>query len=703
LRAEKEKVSRRPAKDPFATRDFFLSVLESSATKRDARSYIKTFNPSPPRTKLQQSKRAEAELKQVPAIESKVKAINHGGVNLGSFYAPRALESSPQFLQPGSSKGNESISLEGPRHIALVKIRRPQDMKESTLDGIARTLAQLQRLGMTSTVVLDCGDELVGEGGLKWKDTAIEQVDRLVALIDGHSEPGARRSENVIGVLESNVAPEQSNNWTRGKTHVRYRTLLLKPLLRGIIPVVAPIGWTDETQRAVPVKADDVCLALAREFAGLAFAGPPPPEEDPVETKRRLQALKDELSLDRLIVVDPLGGIPTTQRSDGYHVFLNLEQEYHVVKNDLVTSMGSEAMKSLHAEIEDDIKKTDLGKSNPFSGFAEHEVIEPTQHAQAVRKQLNAQTADSLNSSNLIHLNNLELARSVLAILPPSSSALITTPWEAANSSAKPDSVANGTPGVGTRTQRNPLIHNLLTDKPVFSSSLPTSRVKSPNGKSNPAAADGLQQNGTTFIKRGIPVTIFPDPSIHPWTPPVNGVPQISLTDPRIDLTRLVHLINDSFDRKLDVPAYLERIKDRVAGVIIAGEYEGGALLTWELSPDIPADAPDDVKAQHWVPYLDKFAVLKRSQGSGGVADVVFKSMVREAFPTGVCWRSRQNNPVNKWYFERSRGTVKLKGGEWTMFWTTRDVAEHETKFQDYEGVCKSIQPTWVGGGKANE
>jgi hypothetical protein len=46
--------------------------------------------------------------------------------------------------------------------------------------------------------------------------------------------------------------------------------------------------------------------------------------------------------------------------------------------------------------------------------------------------------------------------------------------------------------------------------------------------------------------------------------------------------------------------------------------------------------------------------VLKRSQGTGGVADVVFKGMV-EAVRSGrldaegIVWRSRRWNPVNKW------------------------------------------------------
>lgn len=179
-----------------------------------------------------------------------------------------------------------------------------------------------------------------------------------------------------------------------------------------------------------------------------------------------------------------------------------------------------------------------------------------------------------------------------------------------------------------------------------------------------------------------------------PWRPPQPGQPVLNLTDPCIDLPRLVHLIEDSFGRKLDVDDYLKRIQGNLAGVIIAGEYEGGALLTWEKPADGQGGQASD--PERLVPYLDKFAVLRKSQGAGGVADIVFNAMVRDCFPEGVCWRSRKDNPVNKWYFERSRGTLKIPDMNWTMFWTTPNLALDQRKLQDYESVCRSIQPSWA-------
>jgi len=82
----------------------------------------------------------------------------------------------------------------------------------------------------------------------------------------------------------------------------------------------------------------------------------------------------------------------------------------------------------------------------------------------------------------------------------------------------------------------------------------------------------------------------------------------------------------------------------------------------------------------------------------------VFNAMVRGGFPGGVCWRSRKDNPVNKWYFERSRGTWKIPDTTWTMFWTTPGIlnghGEKSQTFLDYEAVCRNVKPTWADGKK---
>lgn len=650
-------------------KDFFLSVLGSSATKREARSYIQRFTPS---------EESSSSTKSSPE-----KARRSCGVNLGGFYGPAAVQESPRFIQQPERLSKVSV---GPQlHVALVKIRAPETLDDETLNGIGRTLAQLARLGLISVVVIDCDTGVPPSGEEKrdadWRKLEIEQTNRLIAAIDANGETGARLVDNVIGVSEEPVRP----GYRHTSAHVTLRKLLMTPLRRGVIPVIPSIGYTDISQTAVPVLATDIVLALTKELAGLSTQLLP--DEDSIVVQERLQTLRKEVSLDRLIVLDPLGGVPSTDRDNGYHVFLNMEQEYEPAKQDLLKGLHPNSSRgSLQAQAKEE-RASDLSLSNPFSKFAETEFGGPKPLAQEAEQE----TTEQPKLDNWYHLQNLQLVRSVLSMLPPSSSALLTTPEEAANSGKDaPFQAAR----VGTRRQRNPLIHNLLTDKPVFSSSLPVGRL-GPQASMGEVVSPAESITPTTFAKHGMSITLFPNPKFGRWEPPTPGTPQLTLTDSQIDLPRLVHLIEDSFGRKLDVKEYLKRVNGRIAGVIIAGEYEGGALLTWETPPGVKDDGSPESRAR-MVPYLDKFAVLKRAQGSGGVADLIFKAMVRDCFPEGCVWRSRRNNPVNKWYFERSRGTWKLPDTGWTMFWTTPDLSLDKQLFLDYEGVCRGIEPSWA-------
>lgn len=559
-------------------------------------------------------------------------------------------------------------------HVALVKIRAPQLVDDTILKGVGHTLSQLTRLGLNSVVVIDC------ENGEKRKSLdacrlALEQGDRVVTAIDLYRSQGARLLDSVIGL--SPVQEQNSSSYKAcGRLQITHRNLILAPLQRGVAPVIVPIGFSHDTHALVPVAADDVVLSLTQEFAG-------PQTQDVLEVgfhevTERVKSLQKQISLDRIILLDPLGGIPSRDTVHGFHVFINLEQEYRDIRDDLRWSIEGERdlteLSCLSETLSDQSRSTNSGSVFGSNGSS----LSPIdQH----NHELLARSID--HNRARFHLRNLDLLKPTLAILPSSSSAIIITPEEAANS-GRTFVRSSKYLGVGTRSQKNPLIHNLLTDKPVVSSSLPSYRTQ--KNMTNMLRPDSMP-SPATFVKRGMPISIIPDPNLHLWTPPTSS-PSIQLSDPRIDLTRLVHLIDDSFNRKLDVDHYLSRISNRIAGVIIAGEYEGGALLTWEIPPGSPFSPP--------VPYLDKFAVLKRSQGAGSVADIVFKAMVRDCFPDGVCWRSRQDNPVNKWYFERATGTWKIPGTNWTMFWTTEGVEKGGNTFLDYVRVCKSVEPSWV-------
>ncbi|KAI1961459.1 Amino-acid acetyltransferase, mitochondrial [Ophidiomyces ophidiicola] len=657
------------AKEKEAEKDFYLSLLSSASTKREVKSYLSRFKTQ--KSTSNDTRKPDPPHRATPPhnLEPKtgLKTQSKLGVNLGNIFGDSAtVENVPVFTQDPIHVRTDGMEATPEKlHVALVELRKPQLLNDHILHGVGQTLSQLSRLGMSCCVVIDAGGSL---DEMSHRHISKQQADRLSAAIDANHGPDSRRIDSAIA-----VSPESNM-----KVSVLSRNLLLSPLRQGHVVVVAPVGYTTDTQRAVPVPAGKILLALTKELAGLEINSSP--DEDAITTAGRAKYLQMEISLDRLIILDPSGGIPSLKERP--HVFVNLEQEYDDIMEELNQKLnGTDYHTSSKPQDINEISPFHFGRSNPISKFVDEEVVPlPKESGGSGRTE----TVDD-------HLNNLTLLQQTLSYLPPSSSGIIVTPYEIATSPDEtPD--ASTLSAVGTRRSRNPLIHNLLTDRPILSASLPLGRICARNGATPPSQTLATH---STFVKRGMPLTLLPDPRVRTWTPDNFGDHILTLDDSRIDLQRLVYLIEDSFDRKLDARRYIDRVNKRLAGLIIAGEYEGGAILTWETPPGVPDDGSEESRSR-MVPYLDKFAVLKRSQGAGGVSDIVFNAMVRTCFPNGVCWRSRADNPVNKWYFERSRGTWKLPGTNWTMFWTTDGVPENQQKFWDYEGVCRSIVPTWA-------
>ena len=645
-----ERLARR-AREKLLDKDFFFDLLSSAATKRDAKAYL---------SRLESSRKASSPTSHArqPGTEPHIKAPTHG-VNLGKFFGHgRAVEDRPVFRQ---FKGqNMEVYPEETVHVALVKVSNPQQWSDAEVAGVAHTLSQLARLSMIPCVVVDEMSPFQ-QPTIDSREVALRQADRLAEAIESHQGMGARR---IDGLLSTSDESDTCRVFSRG--------MLVRPLRSGRIPVLVPVAYTETMQRAVMISADSVLVALTKELAGLNLNLPPTGNDK--EVVAMVKDLQQQFSIDRVIILDPLGGIMTPGRGK-LHTFVNLEQEYTSIAREL-------------GEIDVSSSQTStLDSKSAVATCPEHRSLESNQEFK--HGSMNNIQPPSVHLSDRAprHLQNLKLLKAILSLLPPSSSGIITSPLEAANSSHVSQQIEQVS-SVQTRRQKNPLIHNLLTDKPAQSSSLPPGRLGSLGDSS-------LTPVTSTFVKKGMPLTILPDPTVTPWTADNHGQPRITLHDPRIDLPRLVHLIEDSFSRKLDVEDYLNRVNSRIAGLIVAGEYEGGALLTWETPPEVTEDGSPESFARQ-VPYLDKFAVLKRSQGAGGVADIVFNAMVRGCFPNGVCWRSRRDNPVNKWYFERARGTWKLPDMNWTMFWTTPGIEMNSNLFRDYEGVCRGVKPSWA-------
>lgn len=511
-------------------------MLSSTSSKREARSYLQRFTPTAVQLPyLGGAAKTTPKYTGEPALSDSQSLVKPNEAYVSRLLESHANPTAAQFLQPADNAALNPSPLDPGTadeelHVSLVKIRDIDSICDATLHGVGRTLGQLQRLGLFAIVVLDDP-----KGGDQWRVDAGMRAERITAAI----EASGAKARRVDGAFATSPSPPP-----RGCSLVPSSPpLLLSPLSRGVIPILAPLAF-DSAQRIVHVEANDVVRTLA-ELLSTTSPAPPTAAQPPVSRP---------VHLDRLIFLDPLGGIPARDRPSGAHVFVNLQQEF--------------------AEIEASLR----------ADGREH------------------------------HLRSLQTIRSALALLPPTASAVITTPEAAAAAHARLPEAEPQHPRI-----KNPLIHNLLTDKPIFSSSLPT------------ATSPSTQ---TTLIKHGTPLQLFP-----------RGT---KLTSPEVDLAKLVALIEDSFGKTLDVRHYLERVNDHIAGLIIAGDYEGAAVITWETPPANPT-------AQR-VCYLDKFAVARRSQGVGGVADVVFKAMTASVRPgrlfdgaEGIVWRSRRNNPVNKW------------------------------------------------------
>lgn len=253
------------------------------------------------------------------------------------------------------------------------------------------------------------------------------------------------------------------------------------------------------------------------------------------------------------------------------------------------------------------------------SGYP-HLLINLTSEYEHIHETFNDHWAQ-LNPSAL---SNLALARLCLHYMPSTSSAIMV-------SHKSPSS----------------LIGNLITNKPAVSSSLPHALLQG-NRRLTP--------HTPTLLRRGLPIQVLR-----------------SVQD--IDKAKMTALLEQSFKRTLDQEAFYSRLSNVLDYVIVAGDYVGAAIVTDE--PSMFGGEP--------ISYLDKFAVLPSHQGDGTV-DFLWVALHDESYGLGhpfsanpnggkggkgegrdLVWRSRADNPVNKWYFERSTGHMRM--GSWVLFW----------------------------------
>ncbi|TFK77249.1 mitochondrial amino-acid acetyltransferase [Pluteus cervinus] len=446
------------------------------------------------------------------------------------------------------------------RRTALVKIQGP--FKHHQLDSIAKGLVYLEKLGLVSVIVIENDDQPRGEQGER--NAIIEDTMRIVTSLEQH---GVRARPVLGAVVRLGPKPGEAASPQEGFVPPEAHTIpsdlvpIRSALRAGEIPVIPPFAL-DSHCRSVRVDSNDVIAALAR---GMVEASASHPQHLTDASPENLGDI--DLTPLRLMVINREGGVPSYARSGYPHLLINLTSE--------------------HSHIEETFR-------------------------------------DEWLHSHPTALANLNLAKTCLAYMPPTSSAIMVS-----------------------HRSSSSLIANLITNKPVVSSSLPHALLQG-NRK--------LTHTTPTLLRRGLPVQVIRSTS-------------------ELDKAKLTNLLEQSFGKKLEAKPFYDHLEKTLDFVIIAGDYVGAAIVTNEPTPHDSAP----------ISYLDKFAVLPSHQGDGTV-DFLWVALHDESYGLGhpfaanpnggrggegegrdLVWRSRANNPINKWYFERSSGHFRM--GDWVLFW----------------------------------
>ncbi|KAK2461640.1 hypothetical protein APHAL10511_006103 [Amanita phalloides] len=491
-------------------------------------------------------------------------------VSLPTTLPSKGTLSTPKDLAPVATSHLDANTLVASildpihRRTALVKIQGP--FSDVQLDSICRGLVYLEKLGLVSVIVVE--NDTLRRGEEDERSAIIAETSRVVSRLE---RLGARARPVLGPVVRLGPKPDESSNSAQGFVPPEAHTVppdlapIRSALLAGEIPVIAPFAL-DSFCRSVRIHADDIVGGLARGMVEVSQASTAQTADQNSEEEQILSSEVDLTPL-RLMIINREGGVPSYARTGYPHLLVNLTSEYSYIKNTF---------------------------------------------------------QEQWHHSHPSALSNLALAKTCLAYMPPSSSAIMV-------SHRSPSS----------------LIGNLITNKPAVSSSLPHALLQG-NRKLTP--------HTPTLLRRGLPIQVIR-----------------SVAD--IDRVRLNALLEQSFGRTLNEASFYSRLEKTLDFVIVAGDYAGAAIVTREPCPALGEP----------IAYLDKFAVLPSHQGDGTV-DFLWVALHDESYGLGhafsanpnggkggvgegydLVWRSRADNPVNKWYFERSSGHLRI--GSWVMFW----------------------------------
>ncbi|EGV63709.1 Amino-acid acetyltransferase, mitochondrial [Yamadazyma tenuis] len=531
-------------------RNLILSILRSTTTKRETKNYLNKYRNQ---FRYNDSSAPDKDMQR-------------------SIFINRFLQQKNPFTNIYDEEEKKLQKI--PLRIAIFKLKF-SNVDPQNWAGIQETFKRLINLGASPIIVMDHDDELINDFKLN-EFALINQGNRLL---------------NSLKEINPRLIRTLFYRSEKGEMKINSLEQILIPMYQGFVPIIQPIVFDSLSSNQQFLKSDELLLSLCKSV---------------------LSANQDDmLSIEKVVFVDKHGGIPSIERNQTSHVFINLSQEYSDIISELYIGFLEPSLRDLHIENLKSIDKL-LTAIHDITG--------------------NDETTGIITTPGIISINNDQL---------------------------------------------NPIIYNVLTDRPIISSSLPSSFKRTP-------------QLSTSILKKGIDVEV-----LEPRNYPKEFTLENLINDNLVDKGKFFHLIEDSFGKPLDIDAYIKRINKTITTIIIVGDYDGGAVITNETS---------DGKT---VPYLDKFAVAKKNQGLPGLADIIFKLIV-QSNPDELIWRSRKNNPINKWYFERCVGSAAKAGSKWKLFYTgdifnksvqlkkKRDSININEKMKTYSSICESIPPSFT-------
>ncbi|WVF70797.1 hypothetical protein IAT40_005591 [Kwoniella sp. CBS 6097] len=499
------------------------------------------------------------------------------------------------------------------RRPALVKIQGP--FTDAQLDSICRGMAHLQKLGLVSVIVVDRDDLPSTESKDRFeaqRQRAIvrHEVERIVHFLGRHRAV-ARPIFSTVARISENLStvdpqqPEQDTAATRKE---------------GEKEVFVEEEGLDHVRRAVQEGEIPVLLPVALDEGCRSRR---------ISSNRVLMALASAMSK------STSSSSSSSSSSSG------------TLPPSSIASSNSMSTPPIPKFDLTPVRLLIINREGGIPSYARQGLPHLSINLASEYTYITRTFLPQWRESHPTSLSNLSLANGCLAHMPKESSALV---------------VSHRSPAA--------MIANLITNKPAHSASLPHSLLVESEGR--------ITRDTPTLLRKGLPVRVLR-----------------SLEE--VDQEKLTKLLETSFRRKLDTRKYYDRLQRDLDFVIVVGDYAGAAVCTLEGNDEGPtqsAPAQHEKKAMKGnnnnepICYLDKFAVHPSHQGDGTV-DFLWVALRDETYGLGLLdasnpsigslrgvgvgrdlvWRSRADNPVNKWYFERSSGFVRTPDGRWKVFW----------------------------------